>query len=128
MPASDTYTFGERIGSGAMGDVYQGTDSRSGAAVALKAIKPDLIKSSPTLLARFQREGEALRQLNHPNIVALLDTFERDGIHYLVMEHIAGGDLASLLDHSPEGLPIGEALSIALDLADALTRAARLGG
>jgi non-specific serine/threonine protein kinase len=127
MPASDTYTLGERIGSGAMGDVYQGIDTRSGAAVAIKALKPDLMQRNPALLTRFLREGEALRQLNHPNIVALLDTFEREGMHYLVMEHIAGGDLATRLSHAPEGLPLGEALSISLDLADALTRAHRLG-
>ncbi|MBU1700289.1 MAG: protein kinase [Candidatus Eisenbacteria bacterium] len=120
------YTLGSRLGSGAMGDVYQAADASSGHTVAIKILKPDLIQRHPEMLERFRREGEALRDLNHPNIVTLLDVIEEGNRHYIVMEYVAGGDLAALLAASPEGMPIDRSLNLALDLADALTRAHRL--
>jgi predicted ATPase len=77
------------------------------------------------MVDRFIREGEALRQLNHPNIVKMLDAIEIEGQRYLVMEYVTGGSLRDKLDQTPRLLP-KEAISIALDLADALTRAHRL--
>jgi len=119
------YALGEEIGRGAVGVVYRGHDSRTGDPVAVKTLDAARIAGNHLLLERFLREGEALRQLDHPNIVKLLATDERDGRHYLVMEYIEGGDLRRLLDERPE-LPLADVLTIALDLADALTRAHRL--
>jgi predicted ATPase/DNA-binding SARP family transcriptional activator len=119
------YIPGVEIGRGAMGVVLRGRDSRSGAAVAIKQLGAAAIAAKSGLVARFQQEGEALRRLNHPNIVHLLAVDEKDGCHYLVMEYIPGGDLRQRLQQ--EGaLPLKQALTIALDLADALTRAHRL--
>jgi predicted ATPase len=109
-----------------MGDVYRGTDLQTGQAVAIKALRPEVVTADPNALARFLREGEALRTLNHPNIVQMLDGIEQDGRHYLVMEYVPGGSLRDLLDRS-SGLPIQHVVQIALDVADALTRAHRLG-
>jgi serine/threonine protein kinase len=61
------------LGRGGMGDVYRGTDTRTGETVAIKVLKPDVVASDPDIVARFIREGEALRQLNHPNIVKVVD-------------------------------------------------------
>ncbi len=118
------YTLGDSIGSGAMGIVYKAVDNRTGQIVAIKALKPELARYDDVLLERFKREGQALRELNHPNIVALLDVFEEDENHFLVMEYIPDGDLAALIAATPDGvgLPLGDALKIALELADALTR------
>lgn len=77
------------------------------------------------MLERFAREGDALRQLNHPNIVKMLAAIEEDGQYYLVMEYVEGGSLRELLDAEPRP-PLERTLEIALDLADALTRAHRL--
>ena len=123
---SNRYKLGPVIGRGGMGTVYEGQDVNTQTAVAIKALNPDLVEGNPHLLARFIREGEVLRQLNHPNIVKLLDAAEHGGIHYLVMEHVQGGDLQAWLEQE-QTTSIDATLSIALDLCDALTRAHRLG-
>jgi serine/threonine protein kinase len=61
------------LGRGGMGEVYRATDTQSGESVAVKALNPEVLARDPDLLERFQREGEALRRLNHPNIVSLED-------------------------------------------------------
>jgi len=61
--------------------------------------------------------------LNHPNIVKILDAIQDTDGHYLVMEYVGGGSLADLLS-AP--LPLARVLEIALELADALTRAHHL--
>jgi len=114
------------LGHGGMGDVYRGVDLRTGEPVAVKALKPEVVTGHPHLVDRFVREGEALRQLDHPNIVKMLAAVEQDGQHYLVMEYIGGGSLHDLLEREGR-MAVVRVLDIALDLADALTRAHRLG-
>jgi non-specific serine/threonine protein kinase len=114
------------LGRGGMGDVYRATDTQTGETVAVKALNPEILARDPTLLERFVREGEALRQLNHPNIVRMVAAVEEDGRHYLVMEYVGGGSLQDLLFANGQ-LPNERVIQIALDLADALTRAHRLG-
>lgn len=113
------------IGQGGMGTVYKGLDVQSQEAVAVKTMKADAVARDPDMLSRFIRESELLRQLNHPNIVKMLGADEHDGVHYLVMEYVKGGSLRDVLDKSArfEARP---AMEIALDVADALTRAHRL--
>ncbi len=113
------------IGQGGMGTVYRGYDTVTKTPVAVKVLKPDLIDRDAELIKRFQLEGETLRQLNHPNIVKMLGADEGDHAHYLIMEYVSGGSLRDLLDDQ-KTLTMQRALYIALDLADALTRAHRL--
>ena len=114
------------IGRGGLGEVYRGTDIQTGQAVAIKVLQTETSIQNPESLARFIREGETLRQLNHPNIVHLLATEEKAGQHFLVMDYISGGSLDRLLaEQGP--LPLERVVEIGLDLADALTRAHRLG-
>ena len=119
------YELGDLIGQGAMGTVYAGRDSLTGLPVAIKMLDRGRVVGNPELVERFRREGEALRQLAHPNIVQLLATDEKEGHHYLVMELVEGGDLLNVLADQPQP-PLPQVLSIALDLSDALTRAHRL--
>lgn len=114
-----------RIGRGGAGNVYRATDLRTHRIVAVKQLKPELIAGDPHVVARFDREGEALRRLNHPNIVTVLEMVVEGDEHYLVMEYVPGGSLADVLHDSP-GLPIEQVLQIGLELADALTRAHHL--
>jgi predicted ATPase/predicted Ser/Thr protein kinase len=114
------------LGRGGMGAVYRGTDTETGQPVAIKALQPEAIAARPDLVARFVREGQALRQLNHPNIVKMIDAIQQADQHYLVIEYVAGGSLRDLLEEKSP-LPIVRALEIALDVADALGRAHRLG-
>jgi serine/threonine protein kinase/tetratricopeptide (TPR) repeat protein len=113
------------IGYGGMGEVYRGVDTRSGEAVAIKYLKPEVIDFDPEIVKRFEREGEALRQLNHPNIVKVLATIQEEHRHYIVLEYVSGGSLADVLKKE-ERLSVERTLEIALDLSDALTRAHRL--
>lgn len=116
------YAIDAEIGSGGMGTVYRGTDTRTRQSVAIKHLKSELTR--PDLIERFKREGEALRDLNHPNIVKLLDTVEELDHHYLIMEYVPGGDLTRLLNTGK--LDTEQILQLSIDLSDALTRAHRL--
>jgi serine/threonine protein kinase len=120
---ANRYVVGSKIGSGGMGDVFRGTDRRTDMPIAIKALRTEL--ATPELIARFVREGETLRQLNHPNIVSLIDAIHEGDQYYLIMELVAGGALDDLLRREVR-LPVKRVLNIALDLADALTRAHRL--
>src|SRR5512136_85720 len=101
------------LGHGGMGDVYRGRDLHTGRPVAVKALKPEVVASHPHLVDRFVREGEALRQLDHPNIVKMLAAVEQDGQHYLVMEYVGGGSLHDLLEREGR-LPVERVLDVAL--------------
>lgn len=115
------YTLHEPIGVGGMGTVYRAQDTQTDQWVAVKELRREMLTAD--LLTRFHREAEALRQLNHPNIVKVLDTIEEDGRYYMVMELMTGGTLANLL-HQP--MPISKILAISLELSDALARAHHL--
>ncbi len=119
------YQLLDIIDHGGMGTVYRARDTQADQVVAVKALKREIIAQEPTLIERFRREGEALRQLDHPNIIRVLDTPEQDGSHYIVMEYMPGGSLDQLL-RTEKQLPVERALKMALDIADALTRAHRL--
>jgi len=85
----DKYEFDRAtdiIGRGGMGTVYKGIDTTTGQIVAIKQLKPDIIEDNPDFVERFTREAEALRRLNHPNIVTALDTIVEDDANYLIME------------------------------------------
>ena len=124
MRIANRYELQEQIGAGGMGAVFRGVDTHTGEAVAIKQLKPEAILQDPGILQRFQREADALRQLNHPNIVKVLATAGQDDHHFIMMEYMSGGSLRDMLQTNH--LPIDRILSIALDLADALTRAHRL--
>lgn len=115
----------DRIGRGGAGNVYRAMDNVTGRPVAIKHFKPELIAADRSLVARFEREGEALRRLNHPNIVTMLATVHEGDEYYLVMEYVSGGSLAELLERERQ-LPLARVMRIALELADALTRAHHL--
>lgn len=117
------YSIIKRIGRGAMGEVYQARDGLTGQIVAVKVIAHHLALD-PEMLTRFQREGEALRQLQHPNIVSFIDAFQQGDQYVIVMEYVPGGNLKDLLKSGP--LPVERARQIALDVCDALIRAHRL--
>ena len=67
------------LGRGGMGDVYRARDLHSGEFVAVKALRPEVVAGAPDAVARFTREGEALRELNHPNIVKMVAPSRRTG-------------------------------------------------
>lgn len=116
------YRLEAEVGKGGMGTVFVGLDMQSQKTIAIKRLKPEIV--APDLIERFKREGEALRALNHPNIVKMLDAIEEDGRHYLILEYFSGGDMNKLLKQGR--LSIERVLQLGLDISDALTRAHRL--
>lgn len=119
------YHLHTEIGAGGMGTVYRGIDGITGETIAVKLLKPEVIANNADSVRRFEREADALRQLNHPNIVKVLDTVQEDGRHYIVMEYAGEFTLRDIL-HQRHEVKVSRVLEVALDLADALTRAHRL--
>src|SRR5262245_41217563 len=89
------YTISDKIGEGGMGKVYRAWERRRGREVALKVVRPSLL-ANPVIRKRWDREVRAAATLNHPNIVALYDSGEANGRHYLSMEFVDGLDLSRL--------------------------------
>src|SRR5258706_16278291 len=106
---ADRFEIGAYISQGGMGTVYRGLDTQTVETVEIKLLKSDVIASDPDLIARFEREGEILRTLNHPNIVKMLAMAHTNAQHFLIMEYVGGGSLSDLL-HSQPQLPIRRAL------------------
>ena len=119
------YEVQARIGQGGMGTVYRGQDRETGQAIAVKVLDPPSNRQLSDLIEGFLREGRLLRELDHPNILSHLDTVRYDDRYCLILEFLPDGDLRQLLNSGE--LSLEQTLTIALDLADALTRAHRLG-
>jgi serine/threonine protein kinase len=91
-------TFGryELLGeakAGGMGIVYKARDTALDRIVALKMLKTGG-RAGLEEVARFQREARAVGRLNHPNIVPIYDVAQEQGLHFLTMEYLPGGNLA----------------------------------
>jgi serine/threonine-protein kinase len=104
--------------------VYQAWDMRLERNVAVKRLEPSL-SQDPRTRARFDREGRALAQLSHPNLVTLIDRGSTDTEEYLVFEYVEGRSLKELVREGP--LSIADAGSIAGQVAEGLA-AAHLAG
>jgi serine/threonine-protein kinase len=77
------------LGSGAMGAVFRARYRKTGQRVAIKVMIPGM-GINETALARFEREAEVLKQLNHPNIVRFYIASQYQGAPYYAMEYIEG--------------------------------------
>ena len=116
------YQLQEQIGSGGMGEVYRAHDTRLGRDVAIK-ILPHGSGVDPNRQARFEREARVLAALNHPNIGAVYGFEEGvaesgEAVRGIVLELIEGETLSERVGRRP--LPMGQALLIAKQIADAL--------
>jgi len=114
------------LGAGGMGEVYKARDTRLDRTVAIK-ILPSAFANDPDLRARFECEARAIAALDHPHICAVHDVGEHDGTPFLVMQHLDGETLAARLAKTKGGLPVDQALKIAIEIADALDKAHRAG-
>jgi len=106
------------VGRGGMAEVYKGHHLRLGRTVAIK-ILPAHLAAEPDFRARFEREAQAVAALKHPNIVQVFDFGDSEGIYYMVMEYIAGQNLAQHLAEAGP-LPLAQALPLLQHVASAL--------
>jgi predicted Ser/Thr protein kinase len=103
------------ISSGAMGAVYRARHLGTGKEVALKRLHRG---AGPR---RFEIEARLLATLDHPRVVRVLDHFDHDGDHFLVMELVDGPSLAQVLfERGAPGLPVHEAVDYAREACEAL--------
>lgn len=135
-----------------MGEVYRARDTRLERTVAIKVL-PAHIASDPDFQSRFEREAKTISQLNHPHICTLSDVGHQGRVDFLVMEYLEGETLADRLGQGvsrttasaseprqavgvgPHGklskvgraLPLDDALTYAIQIADALDKAHRQG-
>jgi serine/threonine-protein kinase len=115
-----SYRILEHIGAGGMGTVYKATDTKLGRPVALKLLRPELLKDA-LALARLEREARVLASLNHLRVAIIHGLEEHGGIQFLVLEYVPGPTLADRLRRGP--LPIREAISVSKQIAEALEAA-----
>jgi WD40 repeat protein/serine/threonine protein kinase len=115
------YVLEKVLGSGAMGDVWKGTDQQLERPVAVKVMRDRL--ADPR---RFQREARISAGLQHPGITVVHDVGTHDGQPFIVMELLHGSDLAAILDRtSGRRLPVDTAVQLIAQAAAALQVAHR---
>jgi serine/threonine-protein kinase len=116
----DSYRITRLIGIGGMGAIYEATHVGSGKRVAIKMMSKEL-SAHPEALARFRREVQVTTELNHPNIIEVVDVgASPDGVPYLVMEYLDGEDLEARLERDGR-VPLPVAVQIIKQVASALS-------
>jgi tetratricopeptide (TPR) repeat protein/tRNA A-37 threonylcarbamoyl transferase component Bud32 len=117
---ADRYAIEREIGRGGMATVYMAEDLKHRRKVAVKVMTPEL---GATLgPERFLREIEISARLDHPHILPVYDSGEADGFLFFVMPYVEGESLRDRLEREGQ-LPIEDALTIAREVADALSYA-----
>jgi serine/threonine-protein kinase len=114
------------IGQGGMGSVMLARSEKTGQAVAIKTLLPEVAVSEQSL-KRFLREIEVASALRHPNIVSYIEHGTHNGIVYLVTEFISGMDASRLAKHRGGKMNFREVVQIIEQTLAALDFAHTLG-
>ena len=112
------------LGAGGMGEVYKAHDTRLQRVIALKILAADKVADDDRK-RRFLVEAQAASKLNHPNIVAIYDISEENGVCFIAMEYVAGATLEQA--NTGSGLPLQHAMKYAAEIADAIVAAHSAG-
>ena len=110
------YRIVRQLGAGGMGAVYEAVDDRLQATVAIK----ETFSVDDRLRRQFEQEARLLAQLNHPALPRVSDYFTENGRAFLVMQFIAGDDLAQITSQQPGPFPRAQVIAWADQLLDAL--------
>ena len=109
------------VGSGGMADVYNAVDNRLSRQVAIKVLKEEY-SSDKNFVMKFRAEAQSAAGLSHPNIVNVYDVGEDEGLHYIVMELVAGITLKKFIERKGK-LELKEAVGIAIQIAQGMEAA-----
>ena len=121
---ADRYRIERELGAGGMATVYLADDLKHRRKVAIKVLREDLSMSVGA--TRFLREIEIAAQLQHPNILPLLDSGEAAGRLFYVMPYVEGQSLRQRLTREHE-LPVGDVVRLLIEVVDALSYAHQRG-
>ncbi len=125
---NDRYELHELLGSGGMGRVHRGFDTRLQRPVAIKILRGEKV-ADETARARLRAEAVIAGTLHHPGVAEVFDHDEDaaspDRDPFIVMQHVEGRPLAALLRDGP--LPVPEVAGLLHGVADALAAAHRAG-
>src|SRR4030095_6467239 len=105
------------LGQGGQATAYKAEDLRLRRPVVIKVLRPELA-GTDAARKRFDREALLCSALEHPNVCAIYDIGETDGLLYIVMQYLEGRTVRELMNGRP--LDVRSALSIAVQVADAL--------
>jgi TonB family protein len=105
------------LGRGGMATVYEAYDRRLDRAVALKVLPPEFLHDG-TFARRFENEARVIAKLEHPNIVPIYASGIDEGMPWMGMRLLAGGNMGALLENGRPALP--QAVQMLRDVADAL--------
>ena len=119
------YRLEEQIGQGGMAVVFRARDERLERQVALKVLSPALT-TDESFRRRFIRESRSAAAVDHPHIIPVFDGGEADGVLFLAMRYVPGGDAGSLVRRSGP-LPSARAAAIIAAVASALDAAHAAG-
>ena len=122
---AERYHMLKRLGEGGMGTVYLAEHVKMNRQCAVKVMNSALLTDSDSA-QRFAREASNAARIIHPNVAAVFDYGETDGVVYLVMEYVDGVSLTRLLERETTLQP-ARAVDIAHQVAEALVAAHELG-
>jgi serine/threonine-protein kinase len=117
IPLGRRYLLERPINEGSTGRVWQGVRRSDGSAVAIKVLHAEYALD-PTMVARFQRESTAVRELRHPHLVPVDDLVVEPGAVAVVMDLVNGDDLRRVMQRG--GLDTRRAVGLLAQVAHAL--------
>lgn len=125
--ADGRYVARELLGTGARKEVWLATDTRLDRDIALAIVPGAMLDDAGR--SRLDREAKVMARLgDHPNVVSVLDVGSEGSSHYIVSQYMGGGTLSDRIADAPDRrMPVGRALTVATDLANALEHAHGLG-
>ncbi|MFO0557914.1 MAG: serine/threonine-protein kinase [Polyangiales bacterium] len=119
MLLANKYRLQKRLGAGGMGEVYRAVNESIGRPVAIKILRPELLRNED-VVQRFLREAKAATLVRHANVVDVLDVLDHDGIPFMVQELLSGEDLADYVESRGGKLPLDALLSVMIPVIEAV--------
>src|SRR5687767_3549838 len=119
-----TYEVISPLGAGGMGEVYRARDTKLNRDVAIKVL-PEGLAQDPAMLARFEREAQAVAALSHPNILAIHDFATEGRTVYAVTELLEGDTLRARM--GDQALPVRKAVDFGVHIVRGIAAAHERG-